>query len=88
MGTENCDDVNLVDICNDDEVDGANIGTNEVDLFVSHFETADAPSFISTPIIDLNLANAELPVHNLNTSIAENENVVEEEQEHFPLLNT
>ncbi len=59
--------------------------TDEVDSFVSHSETADAPSFMSTPIIEH--ASTEPPVDNLNSSAAETD-VVEEEQGHFPLPNT
>jgi hypothetical protein len=79
------EDLNLNDIYDDDEVEGGNMVTNEVDSFVSHSETADAPSFISTPIIEP--ASTQPPVDNLNSSVAETD-VVEEEHGHFPLPNT
>jgi hypothetical protein len=43
MVTEDGEDLNLTNICDDDEVEGENIITNNVDSFVSHSETANAP---------------------------------------------
>ena len=79
------EDLNLNDIYDDDEVEGGNMVANEVDSFVSHSETANVPSFISTPIIEP--ASTEPPVDNMNSSDVEAD-VVEEEQGHFPLPNT
>ena len=85
MVTKDGENLNLTNICDDGEVEGGNIIIDEVDSFVSKFETANAPSFISTPIIDP--ASPELPVDKLNSSVVETY-VVEEEHGHFPLPNT